>query len=124
MKCNYSKALKVPYLIQKLYKQVSLYKPIRLIAVGLFFLYLLFSVILFSFLIKLFNGLGLVYLIVYLGIPWALMKLTIDIKTDGKFIFRFIYDYIRFLYKFGLRYQKMTLENEPIYLEEVIIFKV
>lgn len=120
---NYARALKVPYLVQKLWKNVGFQKPKRLVGAGIFLVNLLISAVLFSFLIPVFDGAGIGYMLVYGAIPFGLTKVMLDVKTDGRALFVYVYDYVWFQWRFGLRHKQNTIEGIPVYAEQVVTFE-
>lgn len=121
MKYNYTRALRTPYLIQQITKNFALPKPIRLIAFGLLCASALFCFIVFQWLFYL-TGWSVPVLMLTCGaLPYVMMKVLLDVKTDGKPIFRYLYDLFGYYIRFGWRHKKRTIENEPIVLEDDII---
>ncbi|MBF0780669.1 MULTISPECIES: TcpE family conjugal transfer membrane protein [unclassified Granulicatella] len=123
MEFNYARALKVPYLIQKIYKDVSFTKPKRLVAFGVFGVCALVSATLFSFVISLLGGMSMAYVLVYVGIPFLLTKLLLDVKKDGRALGAYLYHLICFQCTFGFRHGKRTITHRLVDVEQVIVFK-
>lgn len=93
---NYSSAMKQPVMVRKIYKNLSLPYSVSLTDAGIFIGIFITNYILFKSVINSLNNMLAGMWILYLVVPFYVLKLEQKLQPDGKNIFLYLKDTIRY----------------------------